>query len=100
MSRRRAANLAKFGKLDPVFVRYTSSDAGVVRYIVCINGRVPEKYEIWCLNESGVREVHPTSRIKLLDVFVEDTFQSIFYISQTFVLIFLMFQNQYSWPNG
>ena len=33
MSRCRAANLAKFGKPDPVFVRYTSSDAGVVRYI-------------------------------------------------------------------
>ena len=83
MSRRCAANLEKFGKPDPVFVCYTSSDAGVVRYIICINGRVPEKYELWCLNKAGVREVHPTTRIKLLDVFVEDTFRSIFYISQT-----------------
>ena len=80
MSRRRAANLAKFGKPDPVFVRYTSSNVGVVRYIVCINGRVPEKYELWHLNGAGVREVLPTARIKLLDVFAEDTFGSIFYI--------------------
>ena len=71
MSRRRAANLAKFGKPDPVFVRYTSSDAGVVRYIVCINRQVPEKYELWRLNGAGVREVHPTARIKLLDVFAQ-----------------------------
>ena len=89
MSRRRAANLAKFGKPDPVFIRYTISDAGVVRYIICINGRVPERYEIWRLNEAGVREIHPTARIKLLDVFVEDTFRSIFYISQTCRVIFI-----------
>ena len=44
MSRRCAANLGKFGKSDPVFVQYTSSNAGFVRYIVCINGRVPERY--------------------------------------------------------
>ena len=89
MSRRRAANLAKFGKPDPVFIRYTSSDAGIVRYIVCINGRVPESYELWRLNAAGVREVHPIARIKLLDDFMEDTFRSIFYISQTCRVIFI-----------
>ena len=89
MSRRRAANLAKFDKPDPVFIRYTSSNAGVVRYMVCINGRVPNRYELWRLNAAGVREVHPTARIKLLDVFMEDTFWSIFYISQTCRVIFI-----------
>ena len=89
MSCRRAAYLAKFGTSDPVFVRYTSSDAGVVRCIVCINGWVPEKYKLWRLNGAGVREVHPTARIKLLDVFAEDTFQSIVYISQTCRVIFI-----------
>ena len=89
MSLRRAANLAKFGKPDPVFVRYIISDAGVVRYIVCINGRVLEKYELWRLNGAGVREVCPNARIKLLDVFAEDTFRSIFYISQTCRVIFI-----------
>ena len=78
MSHRRAANLAKFGKPDPVFVRYTSSNAGVVRYIVCINRRVPEKYKLWRLNGARVREVDPTAQIKLFDVFAEDTFRSIF----------------------
>ena len=89
MSRHRAANLAKFGKPDPVLFRYTSSDAGVVWYIVCINGRVPEKYELWRLNKAGVREVHSISRIKLLDVFAEDTFRSILYILQTCRVIFI-----------
>ena len=83
MSRRRAANLAKFGKPEPVFVQLTSSNAGVVRFIVCINKHVPERYELWRLNAAEVRKVHPIARIKLLEVFMEDTFRSIFYISQT-----------------
>ena len=89
MSRRRSANLDKFGKPDPIFVRYTSSDAGVFRYIVCINGRIPEKYELWRLNGAVVRKVLPTARIKLLDVFAEDTFRSIFYILQACRVIFI-----------
>ena len=89
MSRHCAANLAKFGKPYPVFVRYTISNAGVVRYIVCINGRVPDKYELWRLNGAGVREVHPNAWIKLLGVFAEGTFQSIFYILQTCRVIFI-----------
>ena len=44
MSRRRS-NVARLGPPDPVFVRYPGSDAASssVSYILCINGRVPER---------------------------------------------------------
>ena len=45
MGRRRAANLAKFRKPDPVFVRYTSSDAGVVRFIVPLRDSPIDTYD-------------------------------------------------------
>ena len=51
MSSRRS-NVARLGTPDPALVRYAGSDdaAPLVSYIVCINGRVPERYEVWCLN--------------------------------------------------
>ena len=62
MSRRRS-NVARDDSLDPVLIRYAGSDAAApaVSYIVCLNGRVPETYEVWRLNRDGVREVHPTA---------------------------------------
>ena len=69
---------------EAVFVRYPGSDAAAssVKFIFCLNGRVPERYEVWSLNAQGVREVHPTSRVKLFDLFAEDTFRSTFYNSR------------------
>ena len=77
---RRCSNVARIGLPDPVFVRYPGSDAAasLVKYIVCINGRVPERYEVWSLNGHGVCEVHLTDRVKLFDLFAEDTFRSTF----------------------
>ena len=62
MSRHRS-NVARLGLPDPVFVLYPGSDAAAssVKYIVYINGQVPERYEVWSLNPHGVREVHPTA---------------------------------------
>ena len=51
MSRRRS-NVARAGSPDPVLVSYVGSNAAApaVSYIVCLNGRVPERYEVWRLN--------------------------------------------------
>ena len=83
MSRCRS-NDARLGLLDPVFVRYPGSDAdsSSFKYIVCLNGRVPERYEVWSLNAQGVREVHPTAWVNLFDLFAEDTFRSTFFNSR------------------
>ena len=83
MSRRRS-NVARPGTPDPVLVSYAGSDAATrsVSYIVCINGQVPERYEVWCLNWHGVREVHLTARVKLFTLFDENNFRSTFYDSQ------------------
>ena len=79
MSRRRS-NVAKAGSSDPVLVSYSGSDAATpaVSYIVCLNGQVPERYEVWRLNRDGVCEVHPTARVKLFTLFAENTFRSAF----------------------
>ena len=47
MSRRRF-NVAERGPPDPILVRYPGSgtDASSLAYIVCLHGRVPEKYEL------------------------------------------------------
>ena len=83
MSRRRS-NVARLGTPDPVLVRYAGSNAAAhsVIYIVCINGRVPERYEVWRLNRHGVREDHLTAQVKLFTLFDENTFQSTFYDSR------------------
>ena len=51
--------------------------------------RVPSILGTRRLIGAGVREVHLTARIKLLDVVAEDKFQSIYYISQTCRVIFI-----------
>ena len=49
-----------------------------VSYIRCLDGWVPEDFELWDLAEDGVRKVHPSARVKLLDNFREDTFPTHF----------------------
>ena len=50
---------------DSVRVLYSGSDNTIdqVPYILCLNGRVPEMYERWALNASGVSEVHLFARV-------------------------------------
>ena len=90
MSRRRS-NVARTGSPDPVLVSYAGSDAATpsVSYIVCLNGRVPERYEVWRLNRDRVHEVHPTARVKLFTLFDENTFRSTFYDSRRFRVPFI-----------
>ena len=80
MSRRRF-NVAECGLPDPIFVCYPGSDATAssLAYIVCLHGRVPEKYKLWSMNDQGVREVHPFARVRLFDNFTEDSFRTTFY---------------------
>ena len=82
--RRRHFNVAERGLPDPIFVCNPGSDvaASLITYIVCLNGRVPERYEVWSLNAQGVREVHPISGVKPFDDFTEDTFRSTFFNSR------------------
>ena len=37
-----------------------------VPYIRCLNGRVPETYELWAIAEDRVHEFHPYARVRLL----------------------------------
>ena len=87
----RRFNIAERGIPDPIFVRYPGSDAAasLITYIVCLNGQVPEKYELWSLNAQGVRKVHPIDRVKLFDDFAEDIFQSTFFNLRRFRIPFI-----------
>ena len=60
-----------------------------VPYIRCLNGRVPEDFELWALAEDGVFEVQPSARVKLLDDFREDTFHTHFFNARRFQIPFL-----------
>ena len=77
---RRLSNVSRAGSPDLVLVRFAGSDAAApaVSYIVCLNGRVPERYEVWRLDRDGVCEVHPTAQVKLFIVFDENTFRRTF----------------------
>ena len=88
---RRHYNIARSGSPDPILIRYAVSDAAgpVVSYIVCLNGRVPEPYEVWQLNRDGVRKVHPTARVKLFTLIAENTFRSTFNDIQGFRVPFV-----------
>ena len=66
-----------------------SGDEIKVPYIRCLNGRGPECYELWALNEDGVCEVHPYARVGLLSEFRDDTFQTFFFNSRGFHIPFL-----------
>ena len=90
MSRRRF-NVTESGHPDPIFVHYRGSDAAasLLAYIVYLNGRVPERYELWSLNDQGVCEVYPFTRVKLFDNFAEDTFRSTFFNSRRCRILFI-----------
>ena len=79
--RRRHPNVPARGPPDHILVHYSVSDDSIdrVTYIVYLNGRVPERYELWSLNAQGVREVHPFAGIRLLDDFGADTFLTTFF---------------------
>ena len=75
---------------QPVQVlNYGSSDKIEVPYIRCLDGQVPECYEIWALVEDGVHEVHPYAMVRLLSEFREDTFHTHLFNSQRFQIPFL-----------
>ena len=50
-----------------------------VPYIHFLDGRVPEAFEPSDLAEDGVREVHLSARVKLLDYFIGETFHTHFF---------------------
>ena len=85
------SNVARADSPDLILIRYAGSDAAgpAVSYIVCLNGRVPETYEVWRLNRDGVCEVHPTARVKLFTLFDENSFRSTFNDSQGFRVPFI-----------
>ena len=75
---------------QPVTVLWSgSADVIKVLYICCLNGWVPEAFELWALADDGVREVHPYARIKLRFDFREDTFQTFFFNARRFHIPFL-----------
>ena len=51
-------------KPKPVTVLWSgSTDVLKVAYIRCLNGQVPEAFELWALVDDGVREFHPYARV-------------------------------------
>ena len=60
-----------------------------VRYTRCLDGRVPEAYELWALAEDRVSEVHLYARVRLLSEFREDTFNTHFFNLRRFQIPFL-----------
>ena len=55
---------------QPVTVLCSGSiDEIEVPYIHCLNGWVPEWYELWALAEDRDHEVHPYARVRLLTDF-------------------------------
>ena len=60
-----------------------------VQYIRCLDGRVPEAYELWALAQDEVYEVQPYARVELLSYFREDTFYTNFFNARRFQIPFL-----------
>ena len=69
-------------------LRSVSADVTEVPYIHCLNGRVPEAFELWALADNGVCEVHLYARFKLLFEFMEDTFRTFFFNARRFQIPF------------
>ena len=75
---------------QPVTVlQYGSADVIKVLYIRCLNGWVPEDFELWDLADDGVYKFHPYAIVKLRSEFSEDTFQTFFFNSRTIPDYFL-----------
>ena len=60
-----------------------------VPYICCLDGQVPEAFQLWDFAEDGVFQVHLYARVKLLDYFREDTFYSHFFNARLIQTSFL-----------
>ena len=60
-----------------------------VPYIRCLDGWVPESFELWAFAEDEIREIHTSARIKLIDDFVGDNFNTHFFNVRTFQIPFL-----------
>ena len=67
---------------DLIRVFYSGSDD--TSYIVCLHERVPERSELWRLNDGGLCEVHLFARVRLLGDFREETFQTFFFNSRRY----------------
>ena len=52
-----------------------------VPYIRCLDGRLPEAYELWDLTEDVVSKVHLYARFEILSDFRKDTFHTHFFNS-------------------
>ena len=76
--------------LQPVQVLCSGRGGKIdVPYIRCLDGRVPEAYELWDIAEDEFCEVHPYNRVRLLYEFREDTFHTHFFNLQRFQIPFL-----------
>ena len=60
-----------------------------VPYICCLDGPVPNAYELWALAEDGVCGFHLYARFRLLSDFSDDTFHTHFFNSRQFQIPFL-----------
>ena len=82
--RRRRSNVPVYGPPDPILFHYSDSNASIapVTYIVCLHGRVPERYELLSMNAQGVCKVHPFSQVIRFDDFCEDTLRNTFFNSR------------------
>ena len=70
---------------QPVIILWSGRDDVIeVLYIHCLNGWVPEAFELWALVDDGVREVHLYTMFNLRSEFREDTFQNFIYNSRRF----------------
>ena len=77
--------------LQPVTVlRSGSTDIIEDPYIRCLNGQVPEAFEVWSLADDGFREFHPYARVKILSEFREETFHAFFFNAQQLQIHFLV----------
>ena len=78
------------GPLQTVAVlRSGSADVIEVPYIRCLNGRVPEAFELRALADDIICEVHPYARVKLRSEFREDNFQTFFFNAPLLQIPFL-----------
>ena len=74
----------------PVTVLHSGiADVIEVPYIRCINGRLPECFELWALAEDGFCEVRLYARVRLLSEFWGDTLHTHFLNARRLQINFL-----------
>ena len=60
-------------------IRSGRGDEIDIAYIRCINGRVPEAFELWFFTDDRICGVHPFARVQIRDNCTEDIFYTIFF---------------------